>query len=130
MIGILDMLGSPRVAELMQAPAPPTGGQSGAMSLFPIALMFAVLAFMLLSARSQKKREQRERDEMHARLGKNDRVLTVGGIIGTVMSVKENEVVLKVDETTNTKMTFLKSAVQRVLEEPAASEKQAATSAR
>jgi preprotein translocase subunit YajC len=100
---------------LSQAPAP--GGTQSVMSLFPIALMFGVLAFMLLSARSQKKREQRERDEMHARLGKNDRVLTIGGIIGTVMSVKDNEVVLKVDETTNTKMTFLKTSVQRVLDE-------------
>jgi preprotein translocase subunit YajC len=101
---------------LSQAPAP--SGAQGAMSLFPIALMFAVVAFMLLSARSQRKREQRERDEMHAKLGKNDRVLTVGGIIGTVMSVKDNEVVLKVDETTNTKMTFLKTAIQRVVDEP------------
>lgn len=104
---------------LQTPPTAPTGGQS-IMSLFPIALMFAVLAFMLMSARSQKKREQREREDMHARLAKNDRVLTIGGIIGTVMSVKDNEVVLKVDETTNTKMTFLKSAVQRVLDEPAA----------
>ncbi len=104
-----------------QVPAPAPAGGSGAMQLFPFALMFAVLAFMLLSARSQKKREQRERDDMHARLGKNDRVLTVGGIIGTVMAVKDNEVVLKVDETTNTKMTFLKTAIQRVLDEPAAS---------
>ena len=91
---------------------PPTGGSIG---FFPIALMLALVAFMLLSARSQKKREQRQKDDMHAKMAKNDRVLTIGGIIGTVMSVKDNEVVLKVDETTNTKMTFLKTAVQRIL---------------
>ena len=93
----------------------PTGGSPNAMGFFPIALMLAVVAFMLLSARSQKKREQRQKDDMHAKMAKNDRVLTIGGIIGTVMSVKDNEVVLKVDETTNTKMTFLKTAVQRIL---------------
>ena len=95
--------------------APPTGGSPNAMGFFPIALMLALVAFMLLSARSQKKREQRQKDDMHAKMAKNDRVLTIGGIIGTVMSVKDNEVILKVDETTNTKMTFLKTAVQRIL---------------
>jgi preprotein translocase subunit YajC len=105
--------------------AAPTGGPapagpSPAASFFPIALMIAVVVFMLMTARGQKKREERDRNEMHAKLSKNDRVLTVGGIIGTVMAVKDNEVVVKVDETTNTKMTFLKSAIQRILtDEPA-----------
>jgi len=98
---------------------PPAGLSPAANFLFP-ALMLAAVVFLLLTSRSQRRREQRERDDMHSRLAKNDRVLTVGGIIGTVMSVKDNEVVLKVDETTNTKMTFLKTAVQRVLtDEPA-----------
>ena len=101
---------------LAQNTSPPGSRPPGAgMSfIFPAALM-AMIAFMLLSARSQRKREQRERDEMHASLAKNDRVLTAGGVIGTVISIKENEVVLKVDESTNTKMTFTKTAVQRVL---------------
>ena len=96
---------------------PPGGAPNPVASFFPIALMVALVGFMLLTARSQKKREKRERDELHARLSKNDRVLTVGGVIGTVMSVKETEVVVKVDETTNTKITFLKTSIQRILED-------------
>ena len=113
------------LTHLLGQTTPTGGGSQGAMSLFPIALMLGLVAFMLLSARSQKKREHREKEEMHARMAKNDRVLTIGGIIGTVMSVKVNEVVLKVDETTNTKMTFLKTAVQRILtdDQPAPAEK-------
>lgn len=104
------------VGQSILGQTPPSGGSPSPMSgLFPIALMLGLMVFMLLSARSQKKREQREKDEMHSRMAKNDRVLTIGGIIGTVMSVRDNEVVLKVDETTNTKMTFLKTAVQRIL---------------
>lgn len=95
----------------------PGGAPNTAASFFPIAMMVALVAFMLLTARSQKKREKRERDELHARLSKNDRVLTSGGMMGTVMSVKENEIVLKVDETTNTKITFLKTSIQRILED-------------
>jgi preprotein translocase subunit YajC len=79
------------------------------------AMMVAVVVFMLLSARSQRKREQRTKDEMHAKLSKNDRVLTIGGVVGTIVSVKDTEVVLKVDESTNTKMTFVKTAIQRIL---------------
>jgi len=94
----------------------PTGGQTSPQMgfLFP-AMMVGLVAFMLLSARSQKKREKREREEMYARLARNDRVLTIGGAIGTIISVKDSEVVLKVDESTNTKMTFIKTAVQRIL---------------
>ena len=92
----------------------PQRGPSGAAFLFP-ALLMAMVVFMLLSSRSQKKRERRERDEMHARLAKNDRVLTIGGVVGTIVSVKDNEVVVKVDESTNTKMTFVKTAVQRII---------------
>ena len=51
-----------------------------------MALMFGVIAFMMLTMRSQKKREKKQREELYARLGKNDRVLTVGGVIGCVRS--------------------------------------------
>lgn len=100
---------------------PPAGGGAGA--LFLPAVMIAMVVFMLLSARSQKKREVNERESMFSRLAKNDRVLTVGGVIGTVLMVKDNEVVLKVDETTNTKMTFVKSAIQRILTDAAPGDK-------
>lgn len=99
---------------LAQSAPPPSGAQNLA-GILPIAILGGMLVFMMMTARSQRKREQRERDEMHARLARNDRVLTIGGIIGTIMSVKDDEVVLKVDETTNTKMTFTKTAVQRIL---------------
>ena len=103
---------------------PPSGGGAGG-ALFLPALMIAVVTFMLLSSRSQKKREKREKDDMHARMAKNDRVLTIGGVIGTVLSVKDSEVVLKVDESTNTKMTFVKTAIQKIITEdqPASSDK-------
>lgn len=99
-------------------PSPKPAADPGSMFLF--AALLALMVFMLLTSRSQRKREQRERQALYDRLSKNDRVLTVGGIIGTVVSVKDNEIVLKVDETNNTKMTFLKSSVQRILtDEPA-----------
>ena len=70
-----------------------------------------LVVFMLLSSRGQKKREKRQREELYAKMSKNDRVLTIGGVIGTIVSVKDDEVVLKVDESSNTKMISIKSAV-------------------
>lgn len=102
-------------------PAGPAGPNQGAApspaaGLFPVALMLAMIVFLFLTMRSQKKREKRERQELNDRMRKGDRVLTAGGAIGTIMSVKDDEVVVKVDETTNTKMTFIKSAIQKVIE--------------
>ena len=103
---------------IAQAPtqSPPTGQPQSGSPFFFFAVMLAFLVFMLLSSRSQKKREKREREDMFARMDKNDRVQTVGGIIGTIVSVKDDEVVLKVDESTNTKMTLRKTSVQQILD--------------
>ena len=60
-------------------------------------------------------------------LKKNDRVLTIGGIYGVVMNVQRDadEVTLKIDETTNTKIRVTFGAIARVLGDEAAGEKTA-----
>ena len=45
---------------------------------------------------------------------RGDRVMTAGGILGTVVDVRDAEVVLKVDESTNTKIKFSRDAIKRV----------------
>ncbi len=45
---------------------------------------------------------------------KGDRVVTIGGILGTVISVQDHEVTLKVDENSNAKIRFQKSAIASV----------------
>lgn len=106
---------------LAQTAPAPTGAQpvSPAAQIFPIAMIVGLIVFMILTARSQKKREERERKELFESLSKNDRVLTVGGVIGTIITIRDTEVVLKVDESTNTKMTFVKTAIQRVIKDDA-----------
>ena len=46
-------------------------------------------------------------------LTKNDRVQTIGGIIGTVVDIKEDEITLKIDESNNTKIKILRTAIGR-----------------
>ncbi|MEM1167426.1 MAG: preprotein translocase subunit YajC [Planctomycetota bacterium] len=100
---------------------PQTGASSGVPSMLPLlAIMFGFLILMMfMSGRAQKK-EQRKRQEMLDSLRRQDRVLTRGGLIGTVAEFRNSkqEVVLKVDEQAGVKLTFAREAVQQVLTEP------------
>jgi preprotein translocase subunit YajC len=54
---------------------------------------------------------------MRSGLKKNDRVVTIGGILGTVTMVQQgsDEVTIKVDENNNTKLRIKRSAIDRVV---------------
>lgn len=80
----------------------------------PIILIFI---FMLWTNSSAQRKERKKREEMLSTLRRHDRVQTIGGIIGSVVEVKDNEVVLKVDETNNVKLRFAKSSIQQVISE-------------
>lgn len=84
----------------------PTSGGTGMLSIFP--LMLILFIFYILLIRPQQKKE-RERLKMLAELKRGDRVVTQGGIYGTVVEVKENKVVLEVSE--RTKLTLAKNAI-------------------
>ncbi|MHC4530564.1 MAG: preprotein translocase subunit YajC, partial [Planctomycetota bacterium] len=63
----------------------------------------------------QKQKQQRRK--LIQSLKKNDRVLTAGGIIGTIVDIKDEEVVLKVDEANNTKVRVLPGAISKNMSE-------------
>ncbi len=77
------------------------------VQFLPIILMFMVFYFLLI--RPQQKR-QKELQNMIANLKKGDRVITSGGIIGTVSSIQEKYVVLNVGDS-ETKLEIVKSAI-------------------
>lgn len=79
-----------------------------------VPLLFMVLIFWLLLWKP-KSAENKKFQAMQSNLKKGDRVQTIGGALGTVVNVTEHEITLKVDESTNTKMTFVRSAVAKVL---------------
>lgn len=94
--------------------------------LFPIALVGFVFYFLVF--RPQKKERQKQQQLIDS-IKKNDRVMTIGGVLGTVVSVKGDEVTLKVDESTNTKITFIRSAIKTVVSGTSGDEKAEAKSA-
>ena len=80
------------------------------LSFLPLILMFVVFYFLLI--RPQQKR-QKEHSEMVKNLKKGDRVVTTGGIIGTVHTLQDDYLVLKVGDQ-DTKIEVLRSAIQEV----------------
>ena len=102
------------------ADAPAGGAPLGGGNLWSLAITFLpiIVLFYLLMLRPQKQ-EQAKRAKMLEALKKNDRVVTVGGMYGVVTNVhpEADEVTLKVDETTNTKIRVQLSAISRVLGE-------------
>jgi preprotein translocase subunit YajC len=95
----------PNASPLAKKPNPFGGTQ-----LIFLAMMF-VLMYMLLFRGPRKKQQQHK--QMIQSLAKNDKVQTIGGIIGTVVDIKENEITLKIDESNNTKIKILRSAIGR-----------------
>ncbi len=78
-------------------------------------LMVAVLFYLFIIRPERRKRA--EMTAMLQSLKKNDRVVTIGGIYGTVVNAPKDldEITIKVDESTNTKLRVLRSAIARVL---------------
>lgn len=95
------------------AKAPPPGG-----SMFSMLLPFLAIGFLFyfLLIRPQRQ-EQSRRKEMLSTVKKNDRVITAGGIYGVVTNVhaEADEVTIKVDESTNTKLRITLSSIARVI---------------
>jgi preprotein translocase subunit YajC len=95
------------------APTTPTTPMKTPLIQFlPFILLF-VMMYLILFRGPRKKQQQHK--QMMQELGKNDRVQTIGGIIGTVVDIKDDEITLKIDESNNTKMKILRSAISRNL---------------
>src|SRR6476469_8859776 len=87
-------------------------GAPGWMQFLP----FIVMGLMLVMFFRSSSRQKRELQNALANLKKNDKVVTSAGIIGVVVAIKENEdeVTLKVDAASNTRIRVLKSSINRI----------------
>ncbi|MCL2763071.1 MAG: preprotein translocase subunit YajC [Treponema sp.] len=98
---------------LMAAPpSGPDGAPQGGslMTFLPIIAIFAIVYFLMIRPQNKK---QKETQKMIAALKKGDKVVTIGGIHGTIQSVKEHSVIVKVDDST--KIEFNRGAIASVV---------------
>jgi preprotein translocase subunit YajC len=93
------------------APAAPSGAEQMLHMVTILAITVGIFYFMII--RPQQKR-QKETERMLASVRKGDRVLTTGGLYGTVVGTKDDIVVLKVSD--EVKMEFTKSSIVQVKE--------------
>ncbi len=85
-------------------------GSSGSPNM--ILWLFPVIAFMLLMTMMTGRKDKKKKAEMMSSLKKQDKVQMIGGEIGTIAEITDDEVVLRVEEG---RIRFARSAVQTVL---------------
>ena len=115
MMTILPLLAQatqPGAAQTTQPASRPPFADLLSSPLMPLVLGILVLYFFVFRS---KKNQDRQRQDMLNQLKKNDEIQTIGGIIGKVMETRDDRVLVKIDESTNTKVWFSRSAIHRVL---------------
>jgi preprotein translocase subunit YajC len=100
---------------LMGAGASGSGGTKSGnplLSFLPLLLIIVIMYLLLLRPQAKRQKEHRTMIDI---LKKGDRVLTAGGIIGTIAGVKEKEGLLIVKIADDVKVEITRSSVAQVL---------------
>lgn len=88
------------------------GGMEGVLGLvLPLGLMFGLMYLLLI--RPQRKKEKKLREQINSMVV-GDNVVTIGGITGRVVNIKDDEVTISTS-VANTLITFKKTAVNTVV---------------
>ena len=82
------------------------------MQFLPLLIiMFAIMYFLIIRPQKQK---EKKRLAMISNVRKQDKIVTSGGVHGVIVTVKENEVVIRVDDAKDIKLRIDKSAITSV----------------
>lgn len=103
------------MAILAQTPAQPPGWYQFFHSFsFPMMVVVVVVWIYFLKSKrgGDKELANRLKD-----LKRGDRIQTIGGILGTVVEARESDVVVKVDESNNTKIKFTRKAIASIIDD-------------
>jgi preprotein translocase subunit YajC len=112
------------VAQTTVPTAPGAGGAGGAATqptqdppfwagpMMPFILLIILMYVFMF--RSKKGQEKKRQDLINA-LKKGDEVQTIGGEFGRVMETRDDRILIKVDESSNTKIWYARSAIHRVV---------------
>ncbi|MBI1850806.1 MAG: preprotein translocase subunit YajC [Planctomycetes bacterium] len=109
---------TPIAAFLQTAPAsdaPATAAPNPMAQMIQMVVMFGgIVGIMWFLVIRPQKKQQKERQAMLSSLRKNDKILSTGGIYGVVMNVKDDEVVVRIDDSANIRVKMARSAVAEI----------------
>ena len=83
---------------LLMAPTGEGGSGSPTSMILMVVALFAVMYFMMI--RPQKKR-QKEEQELRSSIEIGDEIVTIGGIVGRVVTIRENEIIIETGSDRN-----------------------------
>jgi len=78
----------------------------------PIIMIFLIMYFLIFRPQMKKQKQQKQ---MLEAVKKGDKIITVGGIVGTVAGVKEKEGTLIVKIADSTKIELVKTSIAKVV---------------
>ena len=92
-------------------------------TVWPIPVLFFMFYWIVMRPESQRKKAHQE---MLNAIKQNDRVVTIGGVYGVVTNVRReaDEVTVRIDDTTNTKMRVTFNSIARILIDGAGDDKE------
>ncbi|MDD4334529.1 MAG: preprotein translocase subunit YajC [Desulfotomaculaceae bacterium] len=88
------------------------GSNPQTISLLYIVGLFAILYFLMIRPQQQR---QKKHNEMISSIKQDDKIITIGGIYGTIVKIKDKSFILEVAD--KIRMEFLKTAVSQVVTE-------------
>lgn len=93
--------------------APPTGGQdpNQLVSFIPLVLIFIVFYFFMIRPQQKK---QKERESLLDNIKRGDRIVTIGGIHGTVAGIESDKKTVLIQVADNVKLKFERSAIANI----------------
>ena len=100
------------------AASPGSAAQDPFGGNFFFVLMLFVLGMIVFSAFGGRK-QRKKRAEMLDALKKHDQVVTRGGVFGSIVEIKPDRVILKVDESSNTRITVVRDSIEQVTSDTA-----------
>lgn len=112
--------GAPAPAGTTGQPLPAQGSAQPGGSMLILWLLPLMLVFMIVMSAMAGRKEKKKRAELLSTVKKHDKVQMLGGIVGTVIEMNDEEVVLRVEEG---RIRFTKSAIQTIVRPASGGEK-------
>jgi len=91
----------------------PENQYSGLIGFLPLIFIFFIFYFLVILP---QRKQQRKHQEMIRNLKKNEEVVTIGGIHGVIVNMKDKTIVLRIDDNNNTKIEVDKNAISYKIE--------------